>query len=319
MENYFGVCHHDNATKSNLSLMNQLQEEHNIRISAGAGDPDFDAMIAEMLDPHTKWVKAFTTWASANGISQGSTKQIQDDLKTLSGKKSKKWNHDILGIYDEDSADYKALLPHKRREFRRGSQLERINYIQTVAERMVGVTALAAIQADMLAYYAVIKPHFDDHTQKLEALRIASKSMEPLRIALAQAMFANEGRLMTKFKTEPKKVDLYFDVKAMRKYVKKVIPDEGLDIPLQPGELLLLNVRFEGTEKWLVENLGDHDACIFFSDKDDVTIAPADAINIPAGESKEIDLNTIDPKKRFAYAVNLSQEDEGELSITELI
>ena len=59
-------------------------------------------------------------------------------------------------------------------------------------------------------------------------------------------------------------------------------------------------------------NLAEKDACLFFSDRDDLTEIPDTLKFIVTPELPVlIDLSTLPADKRFVYAANLSSEDEG--------
>jgi hypothetical protein len=319
MKSYFGRNHHQTVTKDNFKLMNTLEGKHYSKIKSEAGDPDFDAMIL-FFDPyHTAWVNGYGGWKSASNSSQGKTIELREMFATLTNINMPKWEITIYGFYPEGSARATALLPHKRTPFISGAQYDRITALSTLVTTIGSDANLAAMKADIIAFHADILKCYTENQGSKKTVSDLSDDLEPIRIATAQAMFANEGMLMKKFYKTPEKVDNYFDVQSMRQAAKIPGDDGGLNVPLLPAQILLLDIQFKGTEVWQVENLGDKDACVFFSDRDDVTEIPDAWKYVITNELPiEIDLSSIPKDKRFVYAANLSSEDDGELNITEI-
>jgi hypothetical protein len=319
MSQYLGKNSHLSVTTGNYKLTNTLQEKHYALISAEAGDADFDAMILFFKPVHLNWDTKYPAWKSAADVSQGKTREFLDLFDQYAHKKLLDWEVAIYNAHAEYTPEAKAILPNKRNPYLKGTQFARIQALLTLAENIGGDAALAATKADIIAFHDKILKVYEEHQAAMNKIKILSKDLEPLRVEVCEALYANEGSLMKKFKSTPAKVDLYFDVKSMRQSAKKPSDEGGMSVPLLPGQIELLNLQYKGTEVWQVENLAEKDVCLFFSDKDDLTQIPADWKYIVTAELPiEIDLNTIPKDKRFVYAANLSTEDEGELNITEI-
>jgi hypothetical protein len=319
MKSLFGINHHETVSRGSFRKMNGLQEKHHALLAEGAGDPEIDDMIAFFAPFHTDWQDSYIIWKSAFDTSQGATAELKTNFASLIKEKVPAWENKIYSFYPDGSDPAKAILPNKRGPFNKGRQFDRITAIKTLATNIGNDTNLATLKTQILAFHTQILASYEKKIAAKKKVGDASKNLEPLRIDIAQAMFANEGALMKKFYLHPEKVDQYFDVAAMRHHTKPTTEEGGYDIPLQPAEIKLLDVRFDGTETWECSNEGDHDVCVFFSDTDKATAIPAtDIYKILTGDTLLIELKNVPSVKRYAYAANLSLEDEGEMNITEV-
>lgn len=315
---YFGINHHLNVTKENYRLMNTLDGKHFAKINSEAGDVDFDKMILDYTVPHNNWETGYYAWKIVADQSIGKTTAMDIMMDELVHTKIPQWFVKIYGVYPEHSAKADGLLPHKRTPYISGPDYDRIKALKTLCDNIGTDAGLATLKTEILAYYATILACFNTHTAAMKDVVTKSALIEPMRVALAKALFANEGALMIKFKDTPAVIDKYFDVKAMRQAYKKPTDQGGMDIPMEGGEIELLSLHFKGTEIWSATYTGDHQGCIFFSNRDDLTEIPATwKFILDADTPKEIDLSTLPANYRFVYVANLSPDDEGSINITQ--
>jgi len=320
MSQYFGKNHHENVSRGNYKLMDQLQTIHWIMISRENPDPDILDMKNFFEPFHINWDDAYTEWRVANNASIGKTAEMNVFFDTLTFEKMPRWENKIYGVYPENSSRAKELLPKKRHPFISGPQNERLNALEILISLIGDDANLAALKTDITSFYDTILECWRENQGIKLNVALLSQDLEPLRIATAQAMLANEGALLKKFYTLPVLVDSYFDVHRMRRRVKKKADDNGYNVSLEPAEIKSLPLRFKGTETWSVTNEADHDACLFFCDQADMNAVPIfEKHLLKPGESQEIDLSTLTTLQRFAYAANLSPDNEGEISIAQIL
>jgi hypothetical protein len=315
MKPYFAINHHANVTKKNMTFAHHLINYSHNKLLADTGDADIDAIIAFNMPIVKEWNNGFSLWHDAHNFEMGSTIELNALIDSLTHTKAPDWMVKVLYIYPEGSPRATALLPHKRKAFISGTVLNRITGIKTFIDGLGDDAALATVKTDAEAFLIQIESAYAKHAKAKKILATLSKDQEILRVKATTAMLANQGSLMKKFSSTPEKIDLYFDVQAMRRGANKNIQDEGYEVSLLPSEIKLLNLRFLGTETWEIANNGDSGACIFFSNTSAVTTIPKINYTINAGESLQIDLSKIESDQRFAFAANLSSENEGELNI----
>ncbi len=254
MSQYLGKNRHLTVTKGNFKLTNTLQEKHFALIEAEAGDADFDAMILFFKPVHEKWGTKYPEWKSIADTSQGKTQLMLELFRVYAKEKLPVWEVAIYSVHPEYTPEAKAILPNKRTPYLQGTQFARIQALLTLSANIGSEAPLAATKADILDFHDQILAVYEDHVALMKKINILSKDLEPLRIEVCEALYADEGTLMKKFKSNPQKIDLYFDVASMRQTAKKPADDGGLPVPLLPSEIKLLPITYKGDELWLVSN-----------------------------------------------------------------
>ncbi len=319
MKPYFGINHHNNVTKGSFILMNTLDSFHFIQIKAMILEHFFQDLV-EFYEPfHVAWTNGYGLYQSAFNMSQGQTEAMNLLFETLTNEKILDIENQIYAVYRENSPKAKALLPHKRTPFISGPQYDRITALNTLAVSIGTDADLADVKDFIIATKTELLNCYNLHVAAMKKINDTAKDLEPLRIATANALFADEGALMTHFKDNPEKIDLYFDVHSMRAANKKPNDDGGTSIALEPSQIKLLDIRFKGKETWSVSNMTEFAACLFFSDSDAVTTVPeVGTYSLDIDEPVIIDLRTIPSTYRFAYAANLDADNNGEINIEEI-
>ncbi|MEI8201761.1 MAG: hypothetical protein WCH34_02040 [Bacteroidota bacterium] len=318
MQQYLAINHHDNVTKDSLLLCHHLGNYHFNKILAKAGDPYFDDMIDFYTPYIEEWNAAYKIWKKSFNDEMQATAEMDDSLALLIEEKAPEWVYGVLSKYGEKTPRVRGLIPHKRKAFISGSTQDKITGIDTFIEGLGSDPLLAGVKASAVAFLPAFKAAYTKQDKAKEDLANFSNDQHELRITLCQALHADEGDLTKHFFKQTSKVDLFFDISSMRKTKKATEDDKGIPINLLPDEIKLLDLRFTGKEIWSVENKAAKDACIFFGDTSTIVEIPEVKYVIAAGATLQIDLNTLSNDMRFAYAGNLSAEDNGQLVVTEV-
>ncbi len=317
MEQYFGINHHLNVTKGNLSLANHLSNYLMNKLQAKAGDADIDDLITFYTPFQTAWNAGFVGWRAAFNLEMGTTKNQNTLIYQLTHVKAPLWVNTVLVAYPEGTDRARALIPHKRQAFITGSAEDRITGIKTFIQVIGTDVTLTAIKTDAQTFLTQLMLSHQNHEGAREALTDCSKSQETLRKNTCEAMHAVEGSLTNKYYKTPEKVDMFFDVSAMR-YHPKTVEQEGISVTFAPSEIKLLDIRFIGNEIYDFTNKGTKDVCVFFANNNNVTSIPENKFVIHASTKLQIDLSTLKADDRFVYAANMSNEDNGELNFIEV-
>ena len=317
MEQYFGKNHHLNVTKDSQLLANHVCNYTMNELQAKLSDPDIADIITFYTDPLNKWNAGFVNWRSAFNLEMGTTVNQNKFIDQLTQTKAPLWVNTVLVAYPEGTDRARALIPHKREAFITGSVQQRITGIKTFIQVIGDDVTLAAIKDDAQHFLEQLNNSHVAHDGAKEALTECSKLQETLRLAVCAAMLGVEGRLITKYYQTPQMVDMFFDVSAMRRH-PKTVQAEGILVTLAPAEIKLLDIRFIGKEIYDFANKGAKDVCVFFADSSNVTTIPTNKFVIHTGTKLQIDLNTLKAEDRYAYAANMSTEDNGELNFIEV-
>ena len=318
MEQYLAINHHDNVTKHNMRLGNHLFNYHNNKSLAKEGDTFFDGRITFFNPFLNDWNTGYTLWHASFYDEMEATAEINVLLDQLIGVKAPEWVFGVLAKYSEKSTRVRGLIPHKRKALITGTTLEKITAIDTFITGIGDDALLVDIKASAVAFVPLLRAALIKQDKAKEDLATFSSDQEILRVITCQAMLAEEGALIDHYFTDAKKVDLFFDISAMRKSQTKKEEDLGYNIELLPEEIKLLDLRFTGKEIWSVENKSTKDACLFFGITSNITTIPQIKFTISAGTTIQIDLSTLANTMRFAYAANLSSESNGALVVKEV-
>ena len=173
------------------------------------------AIMAKLQPILTSYHSKYLAYSGKKDLSLGNTQAFYDLFETLP-KKLRKWERDILRIIDEDSPEFKAILPKGRSEVYRGKlsevQLNLENFLaklrlndklgELVDEVTAFVNQFIALQNTKHAGYA----GNDDSTIELYA---AFK-------ALAICMYSIMGSLISIYAEDPTRCEHYFPMEYLR-------------------------------------------------------------------------------------------------------
>jgi hypothetical protein len=231
----------------------------------------------------------------------------------LTKVKAPLWVGKIWGVYPQGTSRATALIPHGRQALITGTATEKISGMETLLAQIGTDPDLAALKTDVQNFLDIFRAASEHHSKAIIDLKELSRDQEHLRIKTTASMLRCQGSLILKYWEMPEKIDLFFDVSAMRNRQGEVAPNVPYLVSLHPSEIKLINLDYTFKDIWEVSNDGEKDACMFFGKTSTIVEIPDDRIVIPAGDSVQIDLSILDPEQRFAYAANLSSEDDGEL------
>jgi len=316
MKQFFAINHHANASKGSQLFANHLINFTYNRLLALGLDPDI-ALIIAFFDPYVDtWNTGYLGWHAAAHASMGATLAMNNLNDDLVKNKAPEWVGKIWGVYPEGSVKAQSLIPHARHELITGPNDIRKAGMGTLITGIGTDLALATVKTGMTNFLATYSAGITSQAAAVKLMGDLSKSQELLRLTTTEAMLKVESMLITKYFQTPENVDSFFDVAAMRRRNGKKITDDGYQFMLLPDEIKLLEARFTGKEKWLVEDTGTTDGCIFFSKSMEIGSIPEVKYEYTAGNSIIIDLSQVPIDQRFAFAANYSHTTDGEYRIT---
>lgn len=313
MKQLLAINRHNNACKGSQKFANHLINYLYNKLLANAGETDIDDIIAFYIIYLQDWNENYVKWRDALNFQMSTTDQMEILDNTLIKTKAPEWIGKIWGVYAQGTPKATALLPHGRKAFTTGSAINRIAGMNTLITGIGTDASLAAVKTDITNFVTTYTGTSQQHQAAMKDLKDRSKNQEKLRLKTTSAMLRCEGSLTVKFWEDAEKVDLFYDISSMRQRHSKTNQNAPLSVPLLPREVKLINIDYTFKDIWEVYNNGDKDACVFFGRSSSIFDIPDNKIVIPAGESVQIDLSTLAYDMRFAYAANLSAEDDGEL------
>lgn len=230
----------------------ELGTFHDNALQAAKTDTGIATMYSSFHPIFLSFKTNYISWVTQGGTQQGETLNLVHLLEALSSEKIKRWDISIQVVYDSASVKYKKLLPNKRSPFQKGTQLERIHAIQALSKAIGTDTALAALKTDIDAFLVLIDSAYNTQKGSINSTKSASSNLEISCTALCNAMYANLGALIQKYSTTPFKIELFFDMKIMRRVMQTLFTGH-----IEP--LAIVNVfkhTFYDDDEVLLKNLG---------------------------------------------------------------
>jgi hypothetical protein len=315
MKQMLAKNHHRNACRGNQKFANHLANYLYNKLLADTGDPEIASIITFYLVYLTAWNEGYVKWRNALNFQMSTTDEMEILDNTLIKTKAPEWVGKIWGVYAQGTPKATALLPHGRQAIITGSYQDKISGMNTLIQGIGTDSDLLAVKTDLQSFVGTYTTTFQQHEAAMKDYKDLAKDQELLRLQVTAAMLRCEGSLTEKYWESPEKVDLYFDISAMRRRQSESKPEDPLLIELLPSEIKLIDVDYNFEEILQFTNTGIKDACVFFGNTSTITEIPDNKTVISTGQTVKIDLSTLPHDMRFAYAANLSAEDAGELSM----
>lgn len=221
--------------------MNILMTDHAARIGQAVSgqnppDSDFTTMQGRTTPVKTAWDTAYNGWIAARGFYKGKTQALEGKLADLSGLRIKQWDIAIQGVFLDGTSEYTQLLPNGRGPFQQGAYDLRIAEVKALQTRLSPFTGanptLAALAATVGTFHTEVKGLRDLQQGQEGAVNTASTAVEAQRVASANLMFQNLGRLMEKFFLLPVRIEDFYDMSYIRDGA--TLPEEEPPAPPVP-------------------------------------------------------------------------------------
>lgn len=210
------------ATKGSSKAMLTIIADHSARMQSGAThDPDFIPWAARTAPVAEEMSAAYANHQGARGTYQGATHALRLALIELRKKKVPKWDVHIQLLYMEGTPDYARLFGMGRMGFQSGGIDMIITRVKSLGSNLASEPALAAIKAEVDAYYAHLKSLREQQQSKEGALAASRDRMEKARVAAAWMCFRNMGQLMDKYWDRLQYVDNYYEFHLIKQKRKK--------------------------------------------------------------------------------------------------
>ena len=213
------------VTVGSFKLMNILMGDHAARIAQAVTavnppDSDFTNIQGRTTPVKAAWDAAYNAWIAARGVYKGKTQALEAKLADLSALRIKQWDIAVQGVFLEGTPEYTQLLPNGRGPFQQGAYDLRIAEVKALQTRLGNFSGanptLATLATTVGTFHTEMKALRDGQQGQEGAVNVASTALEGQRVAAANLLFQNLGRLMEKFFTLPSKIEDYFDMSYIR-------------------------------------------------------------------------------------------------------
>ena len=305
------------VTENSTKLMMILSPDHRARLQAESADPDILAMLNLFIPIDDALSAGYQAWTSATAFYRGATLAFENLLTELNDTKLDLWVPQVQVVYPASTPEYLTLFPNGRSPFTSGAYDIRINTVKALGDNLASYPALAATKTDVDTFHTTLLSTRADQQQKEEAVRLKSDLLEVERVNTAVGMYANLGKLMAKFASDPAQIDRFFDLSLIQS------PPNDKDtfaVVVAGGDTA--NIISEGitdTTQFKLFNNGDTTGRFFTSTSATGTSNPGEGIELaPNTNTTVVATDLGDPGNTFLNVTNLDPSNQGSYSVVVL-
>lgn len=301
------------VTEQSTKLMMILSPDHRARLQAESGDPDIQAMLNLFIPIDNALSAAYQAWTSAGAFYKGATLAFELLIAELSDTKLDQWIPQVQVEYAAGTPEYLTLFPNGRTPFVNGPYDIRINTVKSLGENLATYPALATTKTDVDSFYTTLLGTRADQQEKEGIVRTKSDLLEVERVNTAVAMYANLGRLMTKFATDPAQIDRFFDLSLIQNPPKD---KDTNSVIVAGGDTANLYEEIEDTMELKLYNTGETAGKFFTSDSATGTCPEGQGLELAPNTSTTVIATDLgDPGNTFLNVTNLDPTNQGCYSV----
>ena len=212
-----------NATFENFKKALKLSNYHDARLKKkmddNPGDPDFATLYNRYHILHLAYVDAYNQWKLSGGVQGGQTLNMTQLLLLLITKINK-WEGKVSGEFEKTSVEYKTLFPNGKYPFNSGAMDTRIAAVLTLGSALTPYGALAAVKADVDAFYTLLDAARDTQEGAKGGTKDLSTVVEQNRVLTMTGQYQNLGFLMNKFAATPLVIAPFFELNILRNHLQ---------------------------------------------------------------------------------------------------
>lgn len=234
---HYLVNQFDNATKGTYKKADILFADHYAKLDAHKSDTDILPLFNRLKTVKEVWDGIYSDWIAADAKYSGETDRVEEMLAELSGAKISQWDAKVQAVFLEKTPDYVIIFPKGRAPYQTGTYERILAETDSLGGRLDKYSDLAALATEVKAFAVQLNDARDAQQSEESLLSKASTTLEAQRVIVCNIMYANLGRLIDKFYTEPQNITNYFQLSLLRTKKggeEKVSPSEPPTPPLPP-------------------------------------------------------------------------------------
>lgn len=157
------------------------------------------ALIERLVDDyqplHEAFSEVYVEWQSAKGLLKGLTAQVDKKQETLV-KRIGKWDVRLQTVFYQDTPEYQALLPQKRKPFQSGSREQRLQALKVFAKNLARYPQLAALQKEVGSFYQAFVDLREQQQRQQTTITRTAEILKGCHQRAAVQMYRNLGMLI---------------------------------------------------------------------------------------------------------------------------
>lgn len=227
-----------------------------------------------------------------------------------------KWAVAVEQFYLNDTPEFNSIFSKGEKVFNRGSRKVKIDELKAMIKTAKNYTDLGAVVDSMQNYCDLMESALSNRNKVDSSIKTSIDKTGDAARKVAEELYANQGRLMIEFKTNPEKILQYIPVKYFKHSIKKAKETDANPyvIEIAPKSVAEAGIPLPVNGKIVLYNSGDADLKVWFAPTMDAAVP---AITKLLAIEDEITLNTstdAQPTDRFLFIQN-ETEEEGEAEI----
>ena len=227
-----------------------------------------------------------------------------------------KWAVGVEQFYLKGTPEFSSIFSKGEKVFNHGSRKVKIDELKAMIKTAQNFADLIAVVESMKNYCDLMEAALSNRNKVDSSIKTSIDKTGDAARKVAEELYANEGRLMIEFKTNPEKILQYIPVKYFKHSRKKAKDTDAIPtiIEIAPKSTVEAGIPIPANGKIVIYNSGDADLKVWFAPTmDDTTPAITKLLAI----EDEITLDTAvdaQPADRFLFIQNETEED-GEAEI----
>lgn len=182
----------------------------------GNADPGILILYNNFHPFKVAYALAHSIWGALKSINPSHTEGVVHLIDELTSTYARKWDVAVQYIYDSNSIQYKALLPHHRIDFNSGTLMSRYHAIENFISAMGTDASLATIKAEVTTFLALLTTAMANQDSQIVTIEKAIEALDAAGLDAADQLFVVYGGLITKFHKTPLSIETYFDVPKLQ-------------------------------------------------------------------------------------------------------
>lgn len=206
----------DNSTKGSKRRMKLMGQRHQAALdNAPVGIKA--ALLARVTPPYEAFAEKYDEWVNQRGTLSGAVVAYQGLLGQLSAEGIENLETAFKVVHRRGSPQHATAFVGGRAPYQEGADDERVEALKNLKTRMVNLAtpALAAVIAQATALLTPLLAARTAVADATSAAEYARTQMEPLRVALAVALYRNMAGLMQELGPS-ENVAAFFDLELLR-------------------------------------------------------------------------------------------------------
>ncbi len=164
----------------------------------------------------------YSIWDSLRSSNPGNTLGLLQLLEILAGTKIKAWDIALQNIYNNETTQYKSILPHHRTPFQSGQVNKRVTALENLIIALGTDASLATLKTSVSAFLTQLNAAIALQHNQLIGINKAIVNLEAAIDKAADIAFGIFGKFITKFAATPKLIDAYFPVDLLQNVIQQI-------------------------------------------------------------------------------------------------